>query len=122
MYGKVIYIKDFPNRFLHHDAHFSTMKDGVVPGTIGGSPELAFVPIIFDQKGILLTTKRFLELSLEEQDAMNHYVTDLQTFKKISNWSEAQTDYTQVFVNLHGNPFWIFDPYLIEQHTGNSNR
>jgi hypothetical protein len=51
-----------------------------------------------------------------------HYLTDLTTFQEISGWSGAQVDYAQVSVNLHGNPFWVFDPYLVEQSTGNNNR
>lgn len=123
MYGKVIYMEDFPKNSLYHNADFADMRDNVLPEEIWWSPELAFVPVIFDEKWVLFTTKRFLSLPQTEQDTMdNYYITDLKTFQEISHQSDAKAEYAQVSVNIHWNPFWVFDPYLAEQSTWNANR
>ena len=77
---------------------------------------MAFVPLVFDEKGILYTTTRFLDLPPEEQDAIeNLYITDLITFQEITEMPDAKSEYAQVSVNESGNPFRVFDPYLEEQ-------
>ena len=116
MYWRIIYFDHFPKINLFHGEEFEYLRNNVVPGEIWWSPELAFVPLIFDEKSVLYTTSRFLALPQEEQDSIEeYYITDLQTFQEISGWSGAKEEFSQLSINEHGNPFWVFDPYLAEQ-------
>lgn len=118
-YGKVVSITDFPQSSLIDESYISSLSDNVISGAVGSTPDKAYVVLIFDDLGVLYTATRYnqeveqlLKNKIEQEIGEKLLYTDLQTFKKITNLSEATSEYADAIPNRNAQPIWSFDPYV----------
>ncbi len=129
-YGRIITIADFPVDKLLDVSYEEKLNRSISKDDVGGSPDRALVPLIFDHNGVLYTAKRYNTesdqkyslLAIEAQKNPNidteitigyvNYLVDLQTFANITTLKEATDEYTQPLPTMNSELIWFFDPYV----------
>jgi hypothetical protein len=132
-------MSDFPREKLLDESYDEKVNSSnFTTSDVGGTPENALVPVIFDENGVLYTAKRlnrdqdivgeclkeyYISGNIDITDEMINdwfgdgnsiaYYTDLQTFHDITMLNEAILDYVDVLPNHQGKQIRSCDPYVI---------
>lgn len=140
-YGRVVSMQDFAKEKIIASSYVNELNESIRSESIGSVPENALVLLVFDSNGVLYTAKRYnstldkiFEIEREggetnqiTNDLIEHYYTDINTFKRVTNLSESVADYAMPLSNANGELIWFFDPYVKffetrEQQLRNANQ
>ncbi|MDR2541670.1 MAG: hypothetical protein LBD11_08220 [Candidatus Peribacteria bacterium] len=102
-------LTDFP---LEKVLSVENSNNRILDKQLGESPANAMVPLLFDENGMLYTSKKYNSSKKQDDEDITRYITDLQTFRNVTGLIVANEKYSRCLPDENGNPVWIFDPYV----------
>jgi hypothetical protein len=94
--------------------NYSEVDNLIKESKLGHIPEMAFVPLVFNAKGNLLTAEEF---NSQVYADLTYYATDLETFYEVTKETTALPDYALVLDKNGDKAVFAYDPYAKEKLT-----